>query len=229
MADVHHQWYLPTPEKNNPNHWQIGDFPPLLLLLSRIDPSALMARDQSWASVHFHHCRWKVLLLALSPSLLGMSQRCQLMTLSVPPVILVRPPKALAPKAHGWGGGGLSIFVSSASLVALGEKKVKRDASTNVTNVTKEFRRGGGGGGCMWRKLIKIGCFCRYFQICMGSPELCFYGSECMTPWTASAGRAGLLLLQPPNQPHCITGLPKFLVYSAFLFEFSFLASVTVF
>lgn len=29
------------------------------------------------------------------------------------------------------------------TLVALGEKKVKRDASTNVTNVTKEFRLGG--------------------------------------------------------------------------------------
>lgn len=55
-------------------------------------------------------------LLFLSPSLLGMSQHCQLMTLSVPPVVLVRPPKALAPKAHGWGGGGLSIFVSSAKI-----------------------------------------------------------------------------------------------------------------
>lgn len=32
------------------------------------------------------------------------------------------------------------------TLVALGEKKVKRDASTNVTNVTKDFRLGGGGG-----------------------------------------------------------------------------------
>lgn len=228
MANVHHQWYLPTPEKNNPNHWQTsllcyccwtGSTPQLSWQETKAERVSIFIT----ADGRFYY------LLFLSPSLLGLSQHCQLMTLSVPPVVLVRPPKALAPKAHGWGGGGLSIFVSSAKIRfhphGFREKKKWKEMQAQMWPMWQKNLDWGG----MWRELIKIGCFCRYFQICMGSPELCFYGSECMTPWTASAGKAGLLLLQPPNQPQCITGLPKFLAYSAFLFEFSFLASVTVF